>query len=82
MRGANQPSRYQNGQRTTAVELWGRPRVLSKSANKAGVLCVLAVPVQVPDITGADPLAASLLIECRGPTEESLQERIDEVRHH
>mmetsp|Transcript_14411 Transcript_14411/g.39044 ORF Transcript_14411/g.39044 Transcript_14411/m.39044 type:complete len:1096 (-) Transcript_14411:437-3724(-) len=34
----------------------------------------------MPEITGADPMAASLLIECRGQTDEALQERIDEVQ--
>ncbi|KAI3429690.1 hypothetical protein D9Q98_005775 [Chlorella vulgaris] len=34
----------------------------------------------VPDIKGADPMAASLLIECRGSTEEDLQSRIAEVQ--
>lgn len=33
----------------------------------------------VPDIKGADPMAAALLIECRGETPEALQCRIDEV---
>lgn len=33
----------------------------------------------VPDIKGADPMAASLLIECRGNSQEALQERINEV---
>ncbi|CAG9465318.1 unnamed protein product [Pedinophyceae sp. YPF-701] len=35
----------------------------------------------VPDIRGADPMAASLLIECRGASPEALQERIDEVQN-
>ncbi|KAL4426062.1 hypothetical protein ABPG77_007858 [Micractinium sp. CCAP 211/92] len=34
----------------------------------------------VPDIKGADPMAASLLIECRGSTEEDLQARIEEIQ--
>ncbi|BDA46133.1 probable glycolate oxidase subunit GlcD at N-terminal half [Coccomyxa sp. Obi] len=34
----------------------------------------------VPDIKGADPGAAALLVECRGQTPESLQERIAEVQ--
>ena len=34
----------------------------------------------VPDIVGADPMAAALLIECRGGTPEGLQERIEEVK--
>lgn len=33
----------------------------------------------VPDIKGADPMAAALLIECRGQDEGALQDRIDEV---
>jgi D-lactate dehydrogenase len=34
----------------------------------------------VPDIKGADPMAASLLIECRGSTEDDLRTRIEEVQ--
>jgi hypothetical protein len=34
----------------------------------------------VPDILGADPMAAALLIECRGRDAEALQASIDEVR--
>ena len=30
---------------------------------------------QMPEINGADPMAASLLIECRGQTNEALQVR-------
>ncbi len=33
----------------------------------------------VPDIVGADPMAAALLIECRGRDKEALQASIDEV---
>jgi D-lactate dehydrogenase len=33
----------------------------------------------VPDILGADPMAAALLIECRGRDAEALQASIDEV---
>lgn len=34
----------------------------------------------VPDIVGADPMAAALLIECRGRDADTLQSSIDEVR--
>jgi hypothetical protein len=34
----------------------------------------------VPDILGADPMAAALLIECRGRDAGALQASIDEVR--
>jgi D-lactate dehydrogenase len=34
----------------------------------------------VPDILGADPMAAALLIECRGRDADALQASIDEVR--
>lgn len=34
----------------------------------------------VPDIIGADPMAAALLIECRGRDGDALQASIDEVR--
>ena len=34
----------------------------------------------VPDILGADPMAAALLIECRGRDAAALQASIDEVR--
>jgi len=37
-------------------------------------LCVCA-RTQIPEIAGADPMAASLLIECRGQTDEALQVR-------
>eukprot|EP00210_Caulerpa_lentillifera_P003146 g3006.t1 len=43
--------------------------------------CMLhdTMPTLVPDIDGADPMAAALLIECRGQTPEALAERIKEV---
>ena len=34
----------------------------------------------VPDIDGCGPMAAALLIECRGQTEEDLKARIEEIR--
>ena len=37
------------------------------------------MPKLVPDIDGADPMAAALLIECRGRSADDLKERIEEV---
>ncbi len=37
-------------------------------------------PLQVPDIKGADPMAAGLLIECRGSDPAALDASMDEVR--
>lgn len=37
------------------------------------------MPALVPDIKDADPMAAALLIECRGQTPKDLQARINEV---
>lgn len=43
--------------------------------------CMLhdTMPKLVPDIDGADPMAAALLIECRGQTAEDLADSIQEV---
>lgn len=56
-----------------AVELFDRPSLYQFEANKRMLeLC--------PSIHGADPDAASLLIECRGQTPELLHARIREVQ--
>lgn len=55
-----------------AVEMFDRPS-LTQCA-KDDVMIKL-----VPDMEGAGPQAAALLIECRGATADALTERIDEV---
>ena len=42
--------------------------------------CCLSPCCPPPRTAGADPMAASLLIECRGSTEEDLRSRIEEVQ--
>ena len=56
-----------------AVEMFDRPSLTQCEREEA----MLGL---VPDMKGADPRAAALLIECRGETPEALEERIAEVR--
>ena len=56
-----------------AVEMFDRPSLKQCEREEA----MLAL---VPDMAGADPRAAALLIECRGETPEALQDRIAEVQ--
>lgn len=55
-----------------AVELFDRESLRQCESNEDMVRLV-------PSIVGADTMAASLLIECRGQTQHALNERIDEV---
>jgi len=56
-----------------AVELFDRPSLRECEADEA-------MTRLVPDIVGCDPMAAALLIECRGRDERALEESCDEVR--
>ena len=56
-----------------AVEMFDRPSLRQCEREEA----MLGL---VPDMKGADPRAAALLIECRGETPAALEERIAEVR--
>jgi D-lactate dehydrogenase len=56
-----------------AVELFDRPSLRECEADEA-------MTRLVPDIVGCDPMAAALLIECRGRDEKALEESCDEVR--
>lgn len=56
-----------------AVELFDRPSLRECEADEA-------MTRLVPDIVKCDPMAAALLIECRGRDERALEESCDEVR--
>jgi D-lactate dehydrogenase len=55
-----------------AVELFDRPSLRECEADEA-------MTRLVPDIVGCDPMAAALLIECRGRDQQALLESCDEV---
>jgi len=65
-------SLLRDGTSVDAVELFDRACLRE---------CMLhdTMPKLVPDIDGADPMAAALLIECRGRTAEDLEKSIKEV---
>jgi len=56
-----------------AVEMFDRASLRECTGNEDMVRLV-------PDIDGCGPMAAALLIECRGQTEDDLKGRIDEVK--
>lgn len=56
-----------------AVEMFDRASLRECTGNEDMVRLV-------PDIDGCGPMAAALLIECRGETEEDLDARIEEIR--